>query len=100
MAHCRPQNQSLRSRPPHFVPPHLSHITRLTLRWLESADRETAITARNELVDLLTEQGNRQEQIDYWLSYAAEMSAVQGETLADEVIETEAILARMQGLIK
>ena len=80
------------------MPPYLSPITRLTLAWLQSADREAAISARNELVDYLTELGNRQEQIDYWLNYAAEMSAVEGETLA-EVIETEAILARMQGLI-
>ena len=71
------------------MPPFLSSITRLTLRWLESADREAAITAKNELVDHLTEIGNREEQIDYWLSYAGEMSAVEGETLA-EVIETEA----------
>jgi len=42
--------------------------------------------------------GNSQAQIEYWLSYAAEMSALEDETL-ESVIETEAIMARMQGRI-
>ena len=74
------------------MPTHVSRLTRLTLRWLENGNR-------TELVEYLETNGNSQSQIDHWLSYAAEMSALEVETL-DSVIETEAILARMQERIK
>jgi hypothetical protein len=79
-----------------FIP--LSRLTHLTLRILEAPDTETAMVAEEALVDYLVDAGNTQEQIDYWLGYSSNMSAVEGETLA-EVIETEAILAAMQGQI-
>ena len=40
---------------------------------------------------------NTQEQID-WFSYSSNMMALEGETLA-AVIETEAIMSKMQGKI-
>ena len=63
-----------------------SPITRLTLRWLDSADDAVASATARELVDHLGVAGNTQDQINYWVSYAPEMSAGPGETLA-EVIE-------------
>jgi hypothetical protein len=75
--------------------PQLSRITRLTLRWLEAPDRDTAIATMQDLVDYMKGASNTQEQVDYWMDYSSNMSAVDGETLA-EVIETEAILAKMQ----
>ena len=39
-----------------------------------------------------------QDQVDHWLSYSSEMTALEGETLA-AVIETEVILTRLQGLV-
>jgi len=80
------------------MPPQLSRITRLTLRWLEAPDRETAFAASNELTRYMEDSGNTQEQIDYWFSYSSNMIALEGETLA-AIVETEAILAKMQGTI-
>ena len=80
------------------MPPQLSLFTRLTLRWTEAGDYDAAITAKDDLVGYLEDAGNSQDQVDYWLSYSSEMTALEGETLA-VVIETEAIMARMQGLI-
>ena len=80
------------------MPPQLSRITRLTLRWIEAPDYETDIAASNELTSYLEDSGNTQEQIDYWFSYSSNMMALEGETLAS-IIETEAILARMQGTL-
>lgn len=77
----------------------ISPITRLTLRWLEVADREAANTAKHDLINLLESAGNTQDQTDHWLCYAPEMTALEGETLA-EVIETEACMAKLQGRIK
>ena len=70
---------------------HISRITHLTVRWLNSADDAVARTAAGELV----------EQMEHWLSYAAEMLALEDEIL-DSVIQTEArgIMARMQGYIR
>jgi hypothetical protein len=70
------------------MPPHLSGITRATLRWLEGGGTKA-------LIEYLETVGSSQAQIDLWLSYAAEMGAVEGETLA-EVIETEVALAVRQ----
>ena len=80
------------------MPPQLSRITRLTLRWLEAPDYETDIAASNELTRYMEDSGNTQEQIDYWFSYSSNMMAMVGEPLA-AIIETEAILAKMQGTI-
>ena len=76
----------------------ISPVTRLTARWLDTADHQIAIAARHDLVKHLKSPGNTQDQIDHWLSYAPEMTAREGETPA-EVIETEAH-ARMQGQIR
>lgn len=76
----------------------LSPITRLTVRWLNSADDATAKAAAGELIELLHARSNSQDQIEYWLSYAGEMTAGPGEPLA-QVIETEWALAKMQGLV-
>jgi len=46
----------------------------------------------------LKASGNSQDQIEYWLSYAAEMSALEDETL-ESVIETEVIMAGKQDRI-
>ena len=81
------------------MPHKISQITRLTLRWLETADNETATSSRYDLIDYLERIGSTQDKIDHWLSYAAEMTALENETLAS-VIETEAIMARMQGRIR
>jgi len=78
---------------------HTTPTTRLTLRWLESPDRETAIAARNDLVDHLTEAGNSQEQIENWLNYIPEMTPLEGETLAS-ILETEHIVMKAQGLVR
>ena len=80
------------------MPPQLTRITRLTLRWLEAPDREVDIATSRDLTKYLESAGNSQTQIDYWFDHSSNMSAVDGETLA-EVIETEAILAKMQGQI-
>ena len=80
------------------MPPQLSQLTRLTLRWIEAGDYETGIAAKDDLVKYLEGAGNNQDQVDHWLSYSSEMTALEGETLA-EVIEVEAIMGRMQGLI-
>ena len=80
------------------MPPQLSRITRLTLRWLEAPDGETHIAASNELKRYMEDSGNTQKQIDYWFSYSSHMMALEGETLA-AIVETEAILAKMQGTI-
>jgi hypothetical protein len=74
-------------------------ITRLTLRWLEIADHESAIAARHDLVNHLESAGNTQDQVDHWLCYTPEMTALEGEMLT-EVIETEACMARIQGWIR
>jgi hypothetical protein len=74
------------------MPPQLA---RLTLRWLEAPDREVDIVTSKDLVKYLESAGNSQAQIDYWFDYSSNMSAVERETLT-EVIETEAILAKMQ----
>ena len=70
----------------------------MTLRWIEAGDHDTAITAKANLVRYLEGTGNSQNGVDLWLSYSSEMTALEGETLA-EVIEVEAIMGRMQGLI-
>ena len=70
----------------------------MTLRWIEAGDHDTTITAKANLVRYLEGTGNSQNGVDHWLSYSSEMTALEGETLA-EVIEVEAIMARMQGLI-
>ena len=67
----------------------ISPVTRLTARWLDTADHQIAIAARHDLVKHLKSPGNTQDQIDQWLSYAPEMTTLEGETPA-EVIETEA----------
>ena len=77
----------------------ISPITRLTLRWLEVAERQAAIAAKHDLINHLGSAGNTQDQIDHWLCYAPEMTALEGETLA-EVIETEACMAKIQGRIR
>ena len=46
----------------------------------------------------MEDSGNSQDQIDYWFSFSSNMMALEGETLA-AIIETEAILAKMQGMI-
>jgi hypothetical protein len=73
--------------------------TRLTLRWSEIADLEAATVARHDLAKYLEPGGNTQGQIDHWLSYAPDMTALQGETLA-EVIETEASKAKIQDRVR
>jgi hypothetical protein len=70
----------------------------MALRWLEVPDREVDIVTSKDLVKYLESAGNTQTQIDYWFDYSSNMSAVDGETPA-EVIETEAIRAKMQGQI-
>lgn len=80
------------------MPPQLSRIIRLTLRWIEAPDREVDIATSDELTRYLKESGNTQEQIDYWFNYSSNMMALEGETLA-AIVETEAILAKMQGVI-
>lgn len=80
------------------MPPLLSQLTRLTLRWIEAGDYDTAIAAKDNLVKYLEAAGNSQDQVDHLLSYSSEMTALEGEAPA-AVIETEAIMARMQGLI-
>jgi hypothetical protein len=72
--------------------PKLSRITQFTLRWLEGGDKKA-------LIEYMDSVGNSQAQIGHWLGYAAEMSALEDESL-ESVIETEAILARMQRRIK
>jgi hypothetical protein len=71
-------------------------------RWTsdpETADNETAISSRHDLIGYMESIGNTRDQIDHWLRYSAEMSALEGET-PESVIETEAILKRMQGRIR
>jgi hypothetical protein len=51
-----------------------------------------------DLAGYMQTGGNTQDQIDYWVDYSSNMMALEGETLA-VVIETEAILAKMQGQI-
>lgn len=78
--------------------PKIPQITRLTLRWLEAPDRDAATATMQDLVDYMKSASNTQEQVDYWVDYSSNMMALEGETLA-EVIETEAILAKIQGQI-
>ena len=80
------------------MPPQLSQLMRLTLHWIEAGDYDTAIAAKHDLVRFLEGAGDSQDQVDHWLSFSSEMTALEGETLA-AVIEVEAIMARMQGLI-
>ena len=63
-----------------MMSPGLSQITQLTLGWLEGGDT-IAFT------EYLKATGNSQAQNEYWLSYAAEISALEDETL-ESVIET------------
>ena len=70
----------------------------LTLRWIEVVDYETAIAAKAELVMYLEGAGNSQDRVDHWLGYSSETTALEGEILA-AVIEVEAIMRRVQGLI-
>ena len=80
----------------------LSQITRLTLQWLQAVEAgsdEDLDDAEGLLIEHLAVAGNAPDQVDHWLSYSAEMTASEGETI-ESVMETEVILARMQERIR
>ena len=79
------------------MPSQLYRLIPLTLRWIEVVDYERAIAAKAELVMYL-EGAGKSRQVDHWLGYSSETTALEGEILA-AVIEVEAIMRRMQGLI-
>lgn len=76
----------------------VSKLTRLTIRWFEAPD-DDFLDFQGDLIWHLEESGNTPEQIKYWMGYSPETGALEDETLA-EVIKTEAVLAKMQGLIR
>lgn len=51
------------------------------------------------LIEYLKAAGNTQAKIDHWISYAAEMTAMNDET-PGSVIESEVIMVRMQERIR
>ena len=80
---------------------HLSQLSLLTLEWHETVEHgsdELFQAARDRLIEHLVSAGNTPEQVQHWLDYSVEMSAHEEETI-ESVMETEVILARMQGLI-
>ena len=76
----------------------LIRLTELTVRWLATDYEAVARDAAHGLVAHLEGTGNTIGQIEHWMNYAAEITAIEDETL-ELVIETEAIMARMQGRI-
>jgi hypothetical protein len=78
-----------------------SKIVTLTLRRLAAVETDNLDDFQFEedrLMSYMKSSGSSDKQIEYWLSYSSEMSALPGESIG-EIIETEVILEKLQGLI-